>query len=530
MTTYQVNTSINYNTTLEVNKIYTEDCLVTMKLMPDNFIDMVLTSPPYDGLRDYKGFSFEFESIIRELHRVLKEGGVVIWVVGDETNNGSESGTSFRQALKFIELGFSLHDTMIYYKNNPMPTTGKRYHQHFEYMFCFSKGQPKTFNPIMEETKYLGIANMKNRGKEGTLDYKKVERTKEKKIGNVFFYSVGGGISTKDKVAYNHPAIFPEKLAFDQISTWTNRGDLVYDPFLGSGTTAKIAHLLNRNWIGSEISKEYAEIAEERLKPYLNDLFVSEPKIKYMSKNLVEIGSLTAKNGFKNEDDIVRKFNLWKEDEEAKKWLQIMGYILDEIEYVKAVRLNGYKTDVQVQITIKLKQAIDVQNIQVKLVSQKRGFNQIDKRWTDQYAEMWKIPKGIVTIIKHYTGEIKPKIKKAKDKRRMNMNEFSEIERKEVLTWLNKNKSLIVNDILKGRGQFAAEWMLVAQKISKNARWVLKSINEAINYFGNGDMLITKRGVIHIGRITMQRKGGDGGRKTANMLQFKIDPTELFEL
>ena len=233
--------------------------------MADNSVDMVLTSPPYDDIRNYNGYSFDFEAIARELYRVVKPGGVVIWVVGDSMVDGSETLTSFKQALFFKEIGFNVNDTMIYYKNNPMPTAGKRYHQHFEYMFCFSKGQPKTFNPIMEETKYRGVANMKNRGKDGSLEYHKQERTIEKKVGNVFFYSVGGGISTKDKVAFQHPAIFPEKLAEDQIVTWTNEGDLVYDPFMGSGTTAKMCKILGRNYIGSEISEEYCKIIEERL-------------------------------------------------------------------------------------------------------------------------------------------------------------------------------------------------------------------------------------------------------------------------
>lgn len=149
-----------------------------------------------------------------------------------------------------------------------MPTAGKRYHQHFEYMFAFSKGQPNTFNPIMETCKYQGLANMKNRGQNGELNYKKIERTKQKKVGNVFFYSIGGGISTKDTIAYNHPAIFPEQLAIDQIKTWTNEGDLVYDCFMGSGTTAKAAHLLKRNWIGSETSPQYVEIANTRLQQF----------------------------------------------------------------------------------------------------------------------------------------------------------------------------------------------------------------------------------------------------------------------
>lgn len=263
-----------------INKIFCEDCLLTMAKMPNKFIDFIITSPPYDDIRNYNGFKFEFEKIAHELFRVLKEGGVMIWVVADATIDGSESGTSFKQALYFKEnVGFRIHDTMIYYKNNPMPQTGNRYHQHFEYMFAFSKGNPKTFNPIVEPTKYRGLANMKNRGKDGSLDYEKVERTKEKKIGNVFFYSVGGGISTKDKIAYKHPAIFPEQLVRDQIFTWTNENELIYDPFIGSGTTAKVAYLMNRKFIGSEISKEYVEIAEQRLSHYIkNDLFLYKEK------------------------------------------------------------------------------------------------------------------------------------------------------------------------------------------------------------------------------------------------------------
>lgn len=250
---------------MENNKIYNEDCLETMKRIEDNSIDMVLTSPPYDNLRNYNGYTFDFENIAKELYRITKPGGVVIWVVGDAMEKGSETLTSFKQAIFFKEIGFNVNDTMIYYKNNPIPTGGKRYHQHFEYIFCFSKGQPKTFNPIMEETKYHGIANMKNRGKNGEMNYVKKERTTSKKVGNVFFYSIGGGISTKDKIAFQHPAIFPEKLAEDQIITWSNEGDIIYDPFMGSGTTAKMALLNKRQYIGSEISKEYCNIINERL-------------------------------------------------------------------------------------------------------------------------------------------------------------------------------------------------------------------------------------------------------------------------
>ena len=207
-----------------------------------------------------------------------------------------------------------------------------------------------------------------------------------------------------------------------------------------------------------------------------------------------------------------------------------MGYKLSEIEFVEAVVLSGFKTDVQVQVTIKLKKAIDVENLQVKLVSNLKGFNQIDKRWVDKYVEMWSIPENIVTLLKKYTGELKPTIKNPKDDRRTFVNEFNKANQNLLLKWITDNKVLIINDIIKGRGKFSAEWMLVAQKTETNARWILKPINIVTNHFGNGEVVITKLGNIKIGRITMQRKGGDGGRKTAQMLQFKINPAELFDI
>ncbi|MBN2893505.1 MAG: hypothetical protein JXL97_16655 [Bacteroidales bacterium] len=243
-----------------------------------------------------------------------------------------------------------------------------------------------------------------------------------------------------------------------------------------------------------------------------------------------KLGSETAKQGFQNEKDIVSKFNNWKTDNNAKTWLKIMGYKLAEIEYVEAIVLSGYKTDVQVQVTIKLKKAIDVENLQVKLVNNLKGFNQIDKRWVDKYVEMWSIPENITVLLKKYTGEILPTIKNPKDDRRTFANEFSNAKQESLLRWIENNKTLIVNDIIKGRGKFSAEWMLVAQKIEENAKWVLKPINIVVNHFGNGDVKITKQGNIKIGNITMQRKGGDNGRKTAQMLQFKINPAELFDV
>jgi len=240
-----------------------------------------------------------------------------------------------------------------------------------------------------------------------------------------------------------------------------------------------------------------------------------------------EKGSKIARDGFKNEKDVVWKFNHWETDKDAQEWLKIMGYDLDEIEYVKAIIIHGYKTDVQAQITIKLKKAIDAQNIQVKLVSNPKGFNQIDKRWVDTYAEMWDIPSDVVDLLKYFTGEYEP-YKHVKDKRRMFLNELSDEEQLKILKFFENNKTLILCDILKGRGKFAAEWMLVIQKVG-NVRWVLKPMNYVLNHYGLGEVVITPRGSLKLGRVTVQRKGGDGGRKTANMLQFKVNPTELFD-
>ena len=241
-------------------------------------------------------------------------------------------------------------------------------------------------------------------------------------------------------------------------------------------------------------------------------------------------GSKIAKDGFNNEKDIANKFINWKSDIEAQQWLKTMGYKLDDIEYVYAEVLHGYKTDVQVQVTIKLKNIIEAQNIQVKLKKKQKGFNQIDKRWIRNYASMWKIPDNIVKLLQYYTGELPPYKDDTKDKRRMFMNEFSDNEQKEIIDYFEQNKMLIILDIVKGRGILAAEWILVAQKYEGMFRWILKPINVAINHYSEGKVEITNRGNLKIGRITMQRKGGDSGRETANMLQFKVDPIELFDV
>ena len=256
---------------LELNKIHNESNLETMSRMSDGFIDLTVTSPPYDGLRDYNGYSFPFEDIAKELFRVTKDGGVVVWNVNDSTINGSESLTSFKQALYFKEIGFNVHDTMIYDKGFAKFPDYVRYGQSFEYMFIFSKGKLKTFNPIKELSKWFGQdCIISDREKDGKTKSKKVKVNETKNKRNVWHIDSGFNRSSKDKIAFNHPAIFPEKLCADHIVSWSNEGDLIYDCFMGSGTTAKMAHIYKRNWIGSEMSKEYVDLANNRLKPYLS--------------------------------------------------------------------------------------------------------------------------------------------------------------------------------------------------------------------------------------------------------------------
>lgn len=243
------------------------------------------------------------------------------------------------------------------------------------------------------------------------------------------------------------------------------------------------------------------------------------------------LGSRTAKGGFRNEYDVIARFNDWKNDSIAQDWLTTMGYSIKSIESVNAIKIKGsFKTDVQVQITIKLKGCIDCENLSVKLVSNPCGFNQVDKRDVDNYVALWAIPKNIEISLKLFTGRIKPPNPFiVVDSRRMYLTEMSIEAQKEIVDFFNKHKILIVSDILKGRGKLAAGWMLVILKIDGEYKWVLKDINTTMNIFGQGKVEITKKGSLKIGEITMQRKGGDGGRDSANMLQFKINPCLLFD-
>lgn len=251
------------------NTIIHGNCLDLMGKIESNSIDMILTSPPYDNLRSYKGFSFPVEPIIKEFFRIIKVGGVVVWVINDATIEGSETGTSFKHALLFKEFGFNIHDTMIFRKKNPIPQIyRKRYNNEFEYMFVFSKGQVSTHNPIMVDCLHAGLelngTTYKNYSKHEQKREKMAKPVKSQKVkGNIWEYVVGK--NAEDQEAKGHPAPFPCELARDHISSWSNVGDIVLDPMCGSGTTCKIAKQLGRDFVGMDISEDYCEMARKRI-------------------------------------------------------------------------------------------------------------------------------------------------------------------------------------------------------------------------------------------------------------------------
>ncbi|MDR0665982.1 MAG: site-specific DNA-methyltransferase [Campylobacteraceae bacterium] len=249
-----------------LDEIVCKECISFMKELPDNCIDLTMTSPPYDNLRDYNGFMLDCENIIHELYRITAKGGVVVWVVGDAIKKGNKTLTSFKQALMFQNAGFNMHDVMIYKKKNTPFMRSNAYTNCFEFMFVASKGSPKTFNPLKEPTKRNGYEMLVCNKKADGINHKVLkELKKEKTRNNIWEYAVGLGGSTSDKNAFKHPAIFPEKLASDHILSWTNKDDIVFDPFMGSGTTAKMAKVNRRRYIGCDISAEYVEIAKKRV-------------------------------------------------------------------------------------------------------------------------------------------------------------------------------------------------------------------------------------------------------------------------
>ena len=257
--------------------LYNGDSAEILSKFPKESIDLIVTSPPYDDLRTYNQSNSEFWSfdkfkeIAKKITPTLKQGGVMVWVVNDATIHGSETGTSFREALYFKdECKLKLHDTMIYEKTGFSNPSRNRYHQIFEYMFVFVKGKIKTFNPLMDRKNNWGGHMSWGRNTRRLKDGKLIE--KERKVVreygmrfNIWRYANGGGIGQRDKIAYKHPATFPEKLAIDHIKSWSNKEDIVLDPFVGSGTTLKESQILNRRWIGIELNPEYCEIAKHRI-------------------------------------------------------------------------------------------------------------------------------------------------------------------------------------------------------------------------------------------------------------------------
>jgi len=247
--------------------LFNESNLDTMKRIPDSFIDLTVTSPPYDDLRTYNGYSFPFEDIAKELYRVTKEGGVLVWVISDATVKGNESGTSFKQALYFKEIGFNLHDTMIWIKDGGGAVgSNKCYTQNFEYMFVFSKGKIKTTNLIYDKPNASFGKDKSGVGRRLVTGEHKIEKRKPSaefsRRNNYWYIAPQKG---------EHPAVFPEALAKDHILSWSNENDIIYDPFAGSGTTGKMAILNKRKCIMSEISTEYCDIIKKRLEPIINE-------------------------------------------------------------------------------------------------------------------------------------------------------------------------------------------------------------------------------------------------------------------
>jgi len=285
------------------NTIYNGNSIEVLKTFENESVDLIVTSPPYDDLRFYGKnnkqeidglWNFDvFTQIADELTRVLKPGGVIVWVVGDATIKGGETGTSFKHALYFKEnCNLMIFDTMIYQKNSFNFPSKDKYHQVFEYMFVFSKGKPKSFNPIEDRSNtYYNVprwGKYTSREKTGELSNREskdnaiISKHYLGKRVNIWKYGTGSNVSTSDKIAYEHPAIFPEKLAIEMILSWSNKGDVVLDPFCGSGTTVKSAKILKRNFVGIELNKDYIPIIEERLK--IADAIEYDSYVKYLYK------------------------------------------------------------------------------------------------------------------------------------------------------------------------------------------------------------------------------------------------------
>ena len=267
---------------MRLNYIDNCDNLIGLKGLPDACIDLTITSPPYDNLRTYNGFSWNQEGLIHELYRVTKPGGVVVWIVNDATMKGSETGTSFRQALCFKEAGFNIHDTMIWKKSGTPYPDKIRYQSNFEYMFVFSKGKPKTIHLIADKANIYANTKIKQteRQKDGSVRRSSgsIKGRFVKEVG--IRYNVWEVVEEKNNKT-GHPAVFPEALVHDHIVSWSNPGDVVLDPFMGSGTTAAVCIKTGRQYIGFEISEEYVQIAQQRAEESIRQMLAEEANMTW---------------------------------------------------------------------------------------------------------------------------------------------------------------------------------------------------------------------------------------------------------
>lgn len=250
-----------------------------------------------------------------------------------------------------------------------------------------------------------------------------------------------------------------------------------------------------------------------------------------MLKKIDEVqGTKNALSGLENEQLIVNKFNNWKENKETHIWLENMGYSIRNINSIIAKPISGYKTDISLEIFLKDGELPKIENIQLKLVKNKKGFSQIDKRWVKEYQKLWGFDDVIFSLLSYFSGSIKPYHKNTKYENRMLLNEFSEEEQDIMLKWFEHNKRTILNNILQGKDLYLASWVLVTHTFNTKTRYTIVSIEKIVNYCCAQKVQITKSGVLMMGLVSLQRKGGDAGRKTANKLQFKIDPLKLFRI
>lgn len=349
---------------MEINNIYNIDCLSGLKQLDDNSVNLTVTSPPYDDLRTYQGtcnWNFDiFKPIAEELYRVTKPGGIVVWVVGDAVVNGGETGSSFKQALYFQEIGFKIHDTMIYHKNSsafPAKRTSKRYTQIFEYMFVFVKGKIRNDITLIadKKNKWAGWTNWGQHSQydaEGNL----VKASNIKPIAefslrtNIWKYSV----SFNDKIV-KHPAVFPEELARDCILSWSVEGDVVLDPFMGSGTTAKMALLNNRNYIGFEINEDYYNGILKRI-----DKFKNNPKN--------DVFSMTIEMDGENETCLITENP--EDDKEVEEKTKLFNKLVEQLnEYFNEQSLSILKT-----LTLTFKSESNDKRVQDKLNEMNNGI------------------------------------------------------------------------------------------------------------------------------------------------------------